>query len=258
MTQLRKYDSATSLSIFSECRYRYLAKYLAKIPEDNHPYVESAGRLGTLIHEAILNFSIKSNYCLENTLNKIKSEFSEQMMLTVVQKLESLMSLIISDIDGDDSTKIYCEERVDFEYFGWKLRCFIDQIIVKEDKVIITDYKSGRYTDNFSMQTDVYFNAIKSLFPHHKILFRYLYFFDERQVIWTHSDIEKECILEKTLYQLTEAIEKAEFPRTFSDSCDFCPFRSHCYTEVALKSTLSNLCRSGIHWQDKNRQEKEK
>ncbi|MCK4979310.1 MAG: UvrD-helicase domain-containing protein, partial [Candidatus Delongbacteria bacterium] len=126
----------------------------------------------------------KPNYDLKTELKEFKKLNSDSQgvsLKTVGKMLENIQSDENFRI-AVQSGKLLCEKNIVQVSDGKKLQGYIDLVIVKDDVVIVLDYKT--YLKNFpdddtlkkyQIQVDIYADALSKIYPEKKVE-KYLYF----------------------------------------------------------------------------------
>lgn len=241
--------SVMSLQHYTNCPYYYYLRYIVKISEDTIeqksenflPTNKTDSKLkanirGQIIHKLFENFANKDfQYeIIENTLRDTCSYFGEELT-------NDDMSSLLEDAQKSFESKYFrelhesLEKHIEYPFLlklKSKIKGTIDRIDIFDDKVVITDYKSVKNTENkenlkkYHIQASIYAIAASKLFPNLPIEFNF--FFTGNQEC-LKIEFDKNLLLKKEneIIQIIEKIEAGEFERN-KKSCEYCLLMQYC------------------------------
>lgn len=161
--------SATKLKIFLTCKRRYYYKYILGIKNHDIPKdMPAEHEIGTAVHEALKNLYIKKDFYTEleelkkdlyKELDGVrgKSELDKYLIELQKRKLDEFCTLEIERFNK--GYRVFaCERELKSSFAGMKLMGAIDRIDIKDNALVVLDYKTGSYPTfsekNFSEATD--------------------------------------------------------------------------------------------------------
>ncbi len=233
--------SASKLKTILTCKRQFYYKYILKSKEAKVPNAEiTPADIGNLLHEAL-------HYVLQNT--KVIDE--NILMIELRRYLQSENRSLIWHFNLDiwleyfkefavleakrynDGYRIYSlEESLHVEYKGFKLDGKIDRIDIKDNKLSVIDYKSGKIPKS----------TIKTLEKEttFQLEFYYLLAGQEKEVAsLSYYDLKNAKLVEESLFdekmeKLDEILKELEKPLTNFEKCEskaacqYCPFIKLC------------------------------
>ncbi|WP_345992729.1 PD-(D/E)XK nuclease family protein [Sulfurimonas sp. HSL-1716] len=148
--------SATSLKTFLECRRRYYNRYIMQLEKHEFPQdFPTENKIGQDLHEALRNVYLKRSVYtdkreLQSAIYKELERISGSSSLEHYQlKLwnKKLNSFVENEMQRfEQGYAVYdCEKSLTCKFAGMELTGQIDRIDIKEEKLFVLDYKSGKY-----------------------------------------------------------------------------------------------------------------
>lgn len=159
---LKEYDfskvklSATSLKTYLDCKRKYYNRYILNIKNHEMPQdFPSEHKIGQDIHEALkIVYAQESVFLdrkklqkrIETELEKISgnSTLEEYQLKLWSKKLNSFVENEIERFHQGYEV-LECEKTLTCKFFGMELTGQIDRLDVRDGKLYVLDYKSGKY-----------------------------------------------------------------------------------------------------------------
>lgn len=226
--------SPSRVKTLKECSWIYWCKYILGLPEKTN----DGAKRGTICHNV---FEKLQNYKTRTQYNKIKekndvfaSPLIKKMILSQAsemgvdddENLSLIKDMIINGISHDfygeslgTPTKSYTELEFNIEKNDYKIRGFIDQLFLYEDKklAVIRDYKSSKkvfsdFEKEDNLQDYFYSLAIRHLFPDYKSRFSEFWFlrFDLKQKGLVKMETIDEDVLDGFEFELAQIQDHLE------------------------------------------------
>lgn len=176
--------SYSSMDTYYKCAFRYYLANILKIDIYNENFSQYIGNLFHHVLEVCLNNIEEIDKVYDEYILNNRYEFSEKNKF-FLEKLKDEIKFIISTIREQYSYSEYkdalTEERIEIDEDEIKFKGFIDKILIKDNKCVIIDYKTGSIDINLtnvnyglSMQLPVYLYLAKKKNKNAKIVGFYL------------------------------------------------------------------------------------
>jgi len=236
--------SATKLKLFLECKRRFYLRYIRKIKNFEIPKekILDNREVGIKLHEALKLLYRRKNYYhnakeLLRDLEKIFIDLSCDN-LSLKYQLDSLRKNF--EIFAQKEVKRFMqgyevqsvEQYFTQTYNGFKLHGFIDRIDVKDDKITIIDYKSGKIPtfnpkkadEHSDFQLEIYYRLLEKNSNIEDISYYDLH--NQTLIKWQNPD-EKLQLFDQKLELLKE--KKINFTKTDDTKhCLYCEYKIIC------------------------------
>ncbi len=232
----------TTLKTLLECPKKY---YFSKILEITNEEEDEEEFFGNIFHDSIKDiisnkFSSSDEY-YEALIRAITSKISDKELLfeVLVKWDDKIRKFCETDYKNIKNARILPEETIRFYYEGVELAARVDRIDIKDDEVVLIDYKTSKNALKnekypYEFQTTFYYLWAKEKFPDKNI----------RTVIWDLYEgqmiegIIKEDILKNVLKKLPNKVKEAEdiifeiddkeFVKKRNDICKYCEYQIAC------------------------------
>lgn len=202
--------SYSRLSSFDWCQAQFFYSYILKLPQEYGP----KAILGNIIHKA-LELTVRhgekvdraelfDNYrAAREDYDPEESIISDELYADGIEMLEGYLAR-----QGTSKAQVTeAELAFEFVFHGTLLRGYIDQVLVKDDEVIVVDFKSGAWEVSdkkvpMDLQLGIYALYMKFLYPDKKITANLYYLKSNKIKGHTFSDedfLDIETRLRKTI-----------------------------------------------------------
>lgn len=176
--------SYSSMDTYYKCAFRYYLANVLKIDIFNENFSQYIGNLFHHVLEVCLNSNEDIDKVYDEFILNNEYEFSEKNKF-FLDNLRDEIKFIIETIKEQYSYSEYKtqrnEEKIEIDEDGIRFKGFIDKILMKDDKWVIIDYKTGSIDINLanveyglSMQLPVYLYLAKKMRKDVKIVGFYL------------------------------------------------------------------------------------
>ncbi len=235
--------SATRLKCFLDCKRKYYFKYIKNLSEFEIPKDQDDERIiGTYLHEALkFAFEKKDAYFVEEELllelQRYLYPISENgitLRFLIDTWLEKLKPFISNEVARfSDGFRVFCVEKsFTYKFQNLTISGKIDRIDIKNDKLFIIDYKSGKIpkqtlktlhkSSNFQLQ--FYYLLLKD---QNDVFDAFYYDLNEAKLI--NEPLFNEKL--ELLYEHLTTLGKKEYNFTMCEDlkkCLFCPYQKIC------------------------------
>ena len=231
----------TTLKTLLECPKKYYFSKILEIvnEEDKEEF------FGNIFHDSVKEI-------IKNKFDSFE-EYYKALIEAVTSKISGKELLFEVMVKWDDKIRKFCEidykniknaeilpeETIRFYYEGVELAARVDRIDIKDDEVVLIDYKTSKNAIKnekypYEFQTTFYYLWAKEKFPDKRI----------KTIIWDLYEGEmiegiiKEDILKKVLKKLPNKAQKAEdiifeiddkeFIKKKSEICKYCEYQVAC------------------------------
>lgn len=232
--------SATRMSMFLQCKWRYWCNYVLHMPKKDNP----AFKLGISAHEAL---------AVAGKIWKEKEKFTKSDINKIVDKYSQVASREgISDMNiYDEGYKMVLNKLNDFELGNIitiedKFRVTTDEgvdvigamdkvIELNEDSVLVVDYKTSKYMYTpmelkADIQLSIYDLVASIKFPDYKRIILCLDYLRDAPV-YTYRTVKERKLFAKYLVSVYDDMlkltEKQAKP-SLNDMCSWCDFNYNC------------------------------
>lgn len=247
--------SASSLSAFSKCPYRWMCQYLLKLNDcDFEPVLNNAKNLGGLLHDTYEMWfeSVKTqknaqseeglallNKIFEDKLVAFSGNFDSPSRL-YIERLKQFYSGKLPQIINQKNSS-YIEDcyyfdkelEIKIESDKYKVRGFIDCIFkTPEGDFVLIDFKTGKVPEN--TQLALYAKALE-----HPVKGAFYSINDCKYSVVFNDEITLKQVIEECdqlILNHLESLEKNCFEATPGDTnCQFCSFSRICRKRYVIK-----------------------
>lgn len=176
--------SYSSMDTFYKCAFRYYLANILRIDIFNENFSQYIGKLFHHVLEVCLDSNedvdkVYDEFILNNEYDL--SEKNKFFLNTLKDEIKFIIETIKVQYSYSEYKDVLNEERIEIDEDGIKFKGFIDKILMKDDKIVIIDYKTGSIDINLSnvkyglsMQLPVYLYLAKKLNKNAKIVGFYL------------------------------------------------------------------------------------
>ncbi len=239
--------SSTSFKIYLECKRKYYFKYIKKLQEAQIPTLKIDDRLiGIKLHAALKElYSEFESFTSEKELLSHLSNFlyadtknDKILKFQIDIWLERLKDFARNEIQRfDEGYKVlYKEIPLKGEFLGFKINGKIDRIDIKDKKLSLIDYKSGKislttkrsFEKSSDFQMEFYYHLTKNMGE-----IEGLYFYDLK-----NAELKKETFFKEKLELMKDKFSllknnRQNFVMTEDiKNCQYCPYAVICGREV--------------------------
>lgn len=232
--------SYSRLSCFNDCQLKYFYSYIIRVPQDfGFPAL-----LGNIIHEALeLTLENETNINAFELINEYHAarlrydpneDIPDEMIIEGERMLIEFAKLINNKpvkVDATQSDYLFEKEKpFSFVLGRARINGFIDYVSVREDKVFIRDYKSGKREVagkdvSTNPQLGIYSLFLKYLYPDKPVHAELYYLKSEKAKGHTFSDEELEAIKLKLAESVEEVLNTEDFKPTPAEwKCNWCSY----------------------------------
>lgn len=232
--------SYSRISCFNDCQLKYFYSYIIKVPQDfGHP-----AKLGNIIHEAL-------ELTLENELSVDKFELlsayqdarlrldpaeeipqamideGQRMLIEFADRLNAQPIKISTDHEDYDFEK---EKPFSFVSGRGRINGFIDYVSVREDRVFVRDYKSGKNEVpqkhvHSNLQLGVYSLFMKYLHPDKPIQAELYYLKSDHKKSHLFTDDDLDLIETELNSKINIILSTEDFKPTIETwRCEWCSY----------------------------------
>jgi len=242
--------SYSKLKLYQECPRAFKLRYIDKIEAP----VRKITLAGRLAHQC---FHLYTEYLVKNKLKtdmSIMPEIVEKVLSSkqivdeeIIQEVETLADRFTRGFVLNPDTFYGAELKLAIDEEGnevdWKddnafFRSILDRIDIEDNRVLVTDYKTGWEITKDKAQLETYAWMAKTIFPQIDTFYVEHYFVrynTKRYSELTGEDIER---AKRRVKRIVKRIEKdTEFPPTPSTRCSWCPYLVRC----AQLANIQNL-----------------
>lgn len=241
--------SATRVSAFLSCRWKYWCQYVIKRPRKPNP----AFKLGTTCHEALeLAGRIwqKKEKFTKADIQKIRKKYRESAAKEGIENMviyEAGLNMVTSRLDSFGVGRIIdIENKFDIATNdGVKIIGAMDRVSeLDEDTILITDYKTSKYvyTDaelKEDIQLSMYDLVASLYYPQYKRIVLSLDYL-RTDPVYTYRTYRDRQLFSKYLLSLYEEMmtfkEKDAIPM-LNDMCNWCDHNDSCPAYIAAASS---------------------
>ena len=222
--------SYSRIDTYTQCPSKYFFSYIKKEPRQfNAPAV-----LGNIVHSVLEN-TLDNNKSLD--LIELTQEYEKN--ITVWDPESKLSKELVTagfdiinefyDRNSDVEFSIFDKELpFDFIIGSYRIIGFIDRVDVFQDRVHITDYKTGKWEVSakdapLNMQLGIYALAMDNIFPEKEIYAELYYLRSGRKKghLFTKEDIEDVKV--RLINSINKIIEDKNFlPTSNTRACSYC------------------------------------
>ncbi len=237
--------SASKLKTILTCKRQFYYKYILKSKEAEVPNSElSPADIGNALHEAL-------HYVLENMKVIDENLLMIELRKYLLNKKDGLVWQFYADIwlehlrkfasleakRYDEGYRVYAlEKSLHVEYKGFKLEGQIDRIDIKDNRLSVIDYKSGKIPKSTirtldkenTFQLEFYYLLAKELKEVDSLCY-----YDLKK-----AELVKESLFEEKMQKLDEILKELETPLKNFEKCEskttclYCPYVKLCGREV--------------------------
>lgn len=222
--------SYSRIDTYTQCPAKYFYSYIQKEPRQ----FNAAATLGNIVHSVLEN-KLENNKQID--LEELKSEYEKNIPIwdpdnKISNELISVGSQIIDDFydtNSDVDFHIFDKELAFSLIIGsYKIIGFIDRVDVYEDRVHITDYKTGKWEVTLkevpnNLQLGIYALAMDHIFPD-KEVYAELYYLrsgKKKGHLFSKQDIENVKV--KLIQSINNIISDRNFnPTSNGRICSYC------------------------------------
>nr|WP_321266835.1 PD-(D/E)XK nuclease family protein [uncultured Sulfurimonas sp.] len=239
--------SATKLKTFLTCKRKYYYKYIQNLKNHDIPKdMPQEYEIGTAVHEALKELYLKKNSYdnlddlkrdLEYELNRVcgKSELDKYLIDMQKKKLTTFCQKEIERFCDGWQVK-ECEKSLTCEFAGMTLSGVIDRIDIKDEELLVLDYKTGSFpiytkntfVDATDFQLEFYYLLASTLA---KVSSCGYYDLKDSKIVPEAFLEEKLAVLESNIKDLL-MIEDVDFEKCEdAKNCLFCEYKIICGRE---------------------------
>lgn len=216
--------SFSKISSFILCPKKFKYKYIDKIPQE--PRDMTALLKGSCVHSMLEKYPSSSTNKLvpryQYILDKfLKSKYKEYLQIPSRREESFGLTSNLECTNYKDKNALF--------------RGFIDYYTVKDDKMIIIDYKTGKYKDEkFQDFTQLMYYAIYMFKKYSKI--------DKIEIMYLYveHELDNSLLLERKylnnyctdLLTNIRNIETSEYPKKVQVLCDYCEYQNSCNEDI--------------------------
>jgi len=222
--------SYSRIDTYNQCAAKYFYSYIQKEPRQfNAPAV-----LGNIVHSVLEN-TLDNNKPLD--IQEITEEYEKNITVwdpdnKLGKELVSVGREILNeffDRNGDTEFSIYDKELAfDFILASYRIIGFIDRVDVLDNRVHITDYKTGKWEVSAkdipsNLQLGIYALAMHNIFPEKEIYAELYYLRSGRKKghLFSKDDIENVKVnLVKSINKIIQ--DKNFLPTANVRACGYC------------------------------------
>ena len=177
--------SYSSMNNYYKCAFRYYLANILKIDIFNENFSQYVGNLFHHVLEVCLNNENEEIDCVyDDYIKNNNFEFSEKnkfFLKTLKDEIKFIITTIKEQYSYSDYNACYFEKEIEIDEDDVKFKGFIDKLLIKDDKMVIIDYKTGSIDINLnlvnyglSLQLPVYLYLARKLNKNAKIVGFYL------------------------------------------------------------------------------------
>jgi RecB family exonuclease len=235
--------SASRLKNFLECKRRYYYKYIQNIKDHEIPNSEiKAQDIGNILHKALYRVYSSSDHFLDETklVQKLQDylycEASGDLVLKFhmdlwLKRLKEFAKKEI--VRFRDGFRVYSlEKTLTINYQGLILTGQIDRIDVRDNRLSIIDYKSGKLPkttkktihNSVDFQLQFYYHLASSIKEVYGV---YYYDLTNQTLVEDQFFEDKLSILDAKLEELKKPIHRFNMCED-SKKCLYCPYKTMC------------------------------
>jgi len=233
--------SSTKLSTILTCRRKFYYKYIKKLKEPGNIASQTNAKIGLKLHKALEQVFVKDQDISDTKRVKLllkeylKSEYcddKEEFELDIwIMQLENFIQNEAQRYK--DGYRLYGNElELSCKFEGFKIGGKIDRVDIKDDKLIVIDYKSGdvsklmkqKLENTTNFQLEFYYLLASGL---KEVSGAYYYDLKSGNLlseIVLHEKIDK---LKDTLKELKKPIRSFELCEKRAN-CIYCPYKKLC------------------------------
>lgn len=222
--------SYSRIDTYNSCPAKYFFSYVLKEPRQfNAPAV-----LGNIVHDVLENV-LDNDKKLD--LNELKNEYNQAFVNwdpdnNISNELINVGNNILEEFYDDNSdTKfnIYEKEmQIDLILGSYRIRGFIDRVDKLANRIVITDYKTGKWEVSLkdvsnNLQLGIYALALSEIFPESEIYAELYYLRSGKKKGHLFSKEDIENIKDKLILNIKKIIDDTSFvPTTNGRTCSYC------------------------------------
>ena len=226
--------SYSRLNSFDWCEAQYFYNYVLKIPQKPN----AKAILGNVIHKA-LEITLRDGEEIDNAelfdnYRAAREEYDPHGEIITDELYDdgaAMLQEFIGRYRGSKVSLTQPELYFEFVFRGCLFRGYIDNILVTEDEVIITDYKTGAFEVSkkdlpVNLQLGIYALYAKYLYPDKKITVSLHYLKSNRVKQHTFENEEFPGIEARLAHAIDGLLENKNFlPTNQSWKCKMCSYR---------------------------------
>lgn len=229
--------SYSKINTFENCPFKFNLIYNLRKEPPSFETIES--HLGRVVHSALENLYNQKLKTKEDLLIYFDQNFNDQDKINIKgDDFRSIGRELLSDYydevyKQDRSKTVETEYRIEDEIDDYTFVGIIDRISLLKHKVIINDYKTGKYIeDPKNLQSAIYVLLLDPVIPKNLEIETNWYYLRHKmnlKAVFTKSELEdaKKKILEK----IQEIENTTEFLQNKGNLCPWCEFRNLCFEE---------------------------
>lgn len=240
--------SATRMSTYLTCKWKYYCGYVLKLPKK----ANASFKLGIAVHESLAKAGeiwMEKGKFTADDIRVIKDEYRTVAAREGLQNMsiyDDGLEMVLNKLDGFDVGKIVTIED-SFKVAtpdGVTIIGAMDRVVeLDEDTVLIMDYKTSKYhLTQDELKSDIQlsmYDLVGSIkYPNYKRMILSLDYLRDEPV-YTYRTIKERQTFSKYLtsvYGEMLKIEEKDAKPALNDMCNWCDYRDNC---VDYKNTLN-------------------
>ncbi|MDO5045385.1 PD-(D/E)XK nuclease family protein [Campylobacter sp.] len=217
--------SFSRLNTFLKCARKYYYAYIMGVKPASMSYTKKGFEDGKALHEALCEYYQKFN---EFDLNEFKKLLSKKDIAAIEFEILSVKFEKFSEVERARFKEGWrvaeCEKQLENRFCGVDITGVIDRIDVKDDEMMLIDYKSGR-ADKKSLQLPFYQALVGK-----ECKTCYYDLKTTMELVENSSTLHDLYAEIENLKQINDT--RINFARNISSECRYCEFKTICKGEL--------------------------